>query len=72
MRLIKTKPTEWQGNGFGTNNAEWVVKDADYISVRKFLSDWVAIDNNTGERIARAWTKKELLDILNQKLTTQN
>lgn len=64
MKLVKAKCTQWNGNGFGTSPAEWVVEGAEYITVKKFLSDWVAVDTNTGKRLARAWTRKELIEIL--------
>lgn len=77
VKLVKTESAEWQGNGFGSETAEWVVKGQENIAIRKLSSFWFAV--NTSEyalingakvvkKIARANTKKELLEILSEKL----
>ena len=77
VKIVKTQTAEWQGNGFGSQTAEWVVKGQENIALRKLGSLWFAV--NTSEyalingvkvlkKIAKANTKKELIEILNEKL----
>ena len=78
LKLTKTKETVWNGNGFGASTAEWVVVGYENIAVRKLGINWFAV--NTGEyaiiggrkvnkKIAKAETKKALMEILSAKLS---
>ena len=77
LKLTKTKTTEWAGNGFGTNTAEWVVVGFENIAVRKLGINWFAVDTNeyacvngrkVNKKIAKADTKAALIEVLNSKL----
>jgi len=78
IKLTKTKTTSWNGNGFGSDSAEWVVKGHEHIAIEQLGGKWVALDstkivlNHAGlemrKRIASAFTKKDLLDVLVAKL----
>lgn len=84
LKLTKSKSTEWLGNGMGTASAEWVVKGHEHIEIRQLGYDWMAFDTNKkftahyvndvpvmrDTRIASAYTKRELLEILSTKLET--
>jgi len=74
MKLTKAKSTYWNGNGFGTSAAEWVVKGNENISVTKSSSlGWVARDtNNNNAMICRAEDKPYLLTKLENKLAALN
>ena len=65
IRLTKAKSTQWNGNGMGTANAEWVVADDPTIAIRN-LSQWCAIKD--GEVIATGSTRARLLSHLSRKL----
>ena len=64
IKLKKEKERAWQGNGMGTDAAEWTVADEPSISVIKpSQSDyWKAFQDK--KIIAEAPTKKELLEKL--------
>jgi len=64
LRLKKAKVTQWQGNGFGTNPAEWVLKDYPYIGIRKLSTGWWAIYLDTNAKICRRNTRADLLEAL--------
>lgn len=68
VKLTKSKGSEWQGNGFGSSAAEWVVKGAEHIAVRRLVGNWYAIDTNTNTKIARGFDKAMLLEVLSEKL----
>lgn len=61
LRLRKTKPTLWNGNGFGTSAAEWTLADHPGWTVSK-VYDWEA--HHTDGRRVSAYTRKELLEKL--------
>jgi polygalacturonase len=67
VKLKKTKSVSWNGYGFGNSSAEWVVDGHEHLKVLQ-LNDWVAIDTNTGKRVARGYSKKMLLQILQEKI----
>lgn len=78
IRLTKTKTTEWAGNGFGTNTAEWVVAGQEHIAVRKLGINWFAVDTSeyaiidgrkVTKKIAKADTKSGLVAVLAAKLS---
>ena len=66
IKLTKTHPTQWNGNGMGYDPADWVIKGAEHIAIRK-LNLWWAIDTTKpqGERrIAYGHTRAELISKL--------
>lgn len=76
IKLTKNQATQWNGNGFGSSAADWVVKGRENIAVRKLGGAWFALDTNEPalikgvkipKKIARAQTKTELLDLLCRK-----
>ena len=83
LKLTKLKSTEWLGNGMGTASAEWVVKGHEHIEIRQLGYDWMAFDTSKkfiahilngvpverDTRIASAYTKRDLLEILSTKLS---
>ena len=77
IKLTKAKAAEWNGNGFGNSNAEWVVVGFENIAVRKLGFNWFAVDTSeyaiinghkVSKKIAKADTKSALLDVLTTKL----
>lgn len=77
LKLTKTKSSQWMGNGFGNDNAEWVVVGYENIAVKKLGFYWFAVDLNeytmfnnrqVNKKIARSETKKGLLEILADKI----
>lgn len=62
IKLVKSKSTQWAGNGFGSAPAQWVVKSAPGISIVKLSVNWYAIEN--GAKIARGFDKAMLLETL--------
>ena len=64
IKLTKTAGTQWNGNGFGVSSAEWVIKGAEHIAVRKLCGNWYAIDINTNRKIARGFDRAMLLEVL--------
>ena len=78
IKLVKKQSTQWMGTGFGSNSAEWVVKGQENIALRQLGSLWFALDTNEYsfvngwkrfKKIARANTRKELLEVLSNKLS---
>ena len=71
IKLTKTRPTVWRGNGMGTDSAEWVVKGAEHITVLQIASGWIARDDSIRNEhgfsrvIARADRKADLVNKLN-------
>ena len=77
IKLVKKQSAEWQGNGFGSQTAEWVVKNQENIAIRKLGTLWCAVDTSEyalmngakfPKKIAKANTKPELVEILTEKL----
>ena len=78
IKLTKTKPSIWQGNGFGNSTAVWAVKGHEHIVVEKLLSQWWARDysqmytNQHGFEVpafvAKRSTKKDLVEALSEIL----
>ena len=68
MKLKKLKSTQWAGNGFGTDAAEWQVVGTDIV-IRKGVSRWSAVKD--GAMFARADTRSELLEVVEAKLSKQ-
>jgi hypothetical protein len=64
--LKKANFTVWHGNGLGTTTAEWTVKGCEHIAVRQLGTTWVATDTSTGVRIAVAYTRKTLIEKLDE------
>ncbi|AXQ69981.1 hypothetical protein HOU03_gp287 [Caulobacter phage CcrSC] len=58
LRLRKTKPTLWNGNGFGTSAAEWTLADYPGWSIYKSAGDWYA---RKGDLEVYAFHRKDLL-----------
>ena len=65
IKLQKSKGTVWNGYGFGTSSAEWVVAKDPSISVRQVGTFWKAYQD--GEAIARGLDRKMCLEILASK-----
>lgn len=71
IKLTKSRPTAWRGNGMGTDSAEWVVKGAEHITVLQIASGWIARDDSTRAEhgvsrvIARADYRSDLVNKLN-------
>lgn len=71
IKLTKTRPTSWNGNGMGTDSAEWVVKGAEHIAVLNVGGRWIARDDSIRNEhgfsrvIARADYKHDLVHKLN-------
>lgn len=72
LKLTKLKNTQWMGNGMGTATAEWAVKGHEHIQLRQVGYAWMAFDTRQElhTRLARAYTRRELLEILFTKLET--
>ncbi len=77
IKLEKMKPTMWQGNHLGTSAAEWTVIGRPDILIYKSagFGGWKAsIPREDCERrrkvIAMAETRKELVEILELRLST--
>ena len=71
IKLVKSAPTGWGGNGFGNHSAEWVVKGSEHIVVfDRGGSDWVAFDTEQGKYIVRpfGWSRKEVIKQLEEEL----
>jgi len=80
VKLVKEQSTQWNGNGFGSNTAQWVVKGQENIALRQLGYFWFALNTNeyafvNGIKrfkiIARANTRKELVEKLTNKLTME-
>ena len=73
LKLKKVNSSKWAGNGMGIANADWVVDGFENISITNFAGMWHALDsdkigNFPATRIACADTRKELIEILSNKL----
>jgi len=66
LKLKKVNSSKWAGNGMGIANADWVVDGSENISITNFAGMWHAKDSD--KRIASADTRKELIEILSNKL----
>jgi len=66
IKLTKKADANWAGNGFGNEAAEWVVKGAEDIVVRKSGFGWVATENGT-RIVSGRGTKKEVIAELEWK-----
>lgn len=69
IKLTKSKPAQWNGNGMGTDSAEWVVKGNEHIAVLQVAGRWIAKDTTIEEGsqvIARADYKHDLINTLNR------
>ena len=66
IKLTKKTDAFWAGNGFGNEAAEWVVKGAEDIVVRKSGSGWIATENGT-RIVSGRGTKKEVIAELEWK-----
>jgi len=78
IKLTKTQEATWNGNGFGTTTADWVVVGYENIAVRKLGINWFAVDTSeyaliggrkVNKKIAKADTKSDLVKILTAKLS---
>jgi len=71
IKLTKSKPAQWNGNGMGTDSAEWVVKGNEHIAVLQVAGRWIAKDTSIRTKdgfsqvIARADYKADLINKLN-------
>ena len=71
IKLTKVRGQSWNGNGMGTDSAEWVVKGAEHIAVLKIASGWIARDDSKpmelgrGRIIARSDYRRDLINKLN-------
>ena len=70
ISLTKKTAAQWNGNGFGSSTAEWVVKDHEHIEVFKLGFYWIASDTGHGmkRKICRADTKWEVVAKLSAEL----
>jgi hypothetical protein len=68
IKLTKTSATSWNGNGFGSSAAEWAVKGQEHIVLRQLGVGWTAINTESNQRIAKAYTKKDLCEVLATKI----
>ena len=68
IRLIKKSATAWNGNGFGSSAAEWAVKGHEHIVLRQLGVGWTAINTESNQRIANAYKKKDLCEVLSVKI----
>jgi hypothetical protein len=78
IKLTKTQEATWNGNGFGTTTADWVVVGYENIAVRQLGISWFAVDTSefaiingrkVNKKIAKAETKRDLVKILTSKLS---
>jgi hypothetical protein len=66
IKLTKKTDAYWAGNGMSNEAAQWVVKGAEDIVVRKSGFGWVATENGT-RIVSGRGTKKEVLEELEWK-----
>ena len=66
LKLKKVNSSKWDGNGMGISKADWVIDGHENISITNFAGMWHAKDDD--KRIANAYTRKELIEILSNKL----
>ena len=62
LRLTKAAPTIWNGNGFGTQAAQWTLRDFSGWSIWQAGTQWVA-RHSTGKEV-RGDTRAALLEKL--------
>ena len=65
VKLKKSKAQSWNGQGFGTSSAQWVVAKDPSISVRQVGGDWKAFQGDVA--IARGFDRAMCLEILAKK-----
>lgn len=70
LKLTKKSAAQWNGNGFGSSTAEWVVKDHEHIEVFQLGLYWVATDtaNGMNRKICRGDTKADVVAQLTAEL----
>ena len=70
IKLTKKTDAQWNGNGFGSSTADWVVKGHEHVEVFKLGFYWIAVDTAHGmnRRICRADTKNEVVEKLSAEL----
>lgn len=77
IKLKKTAPAIWQGNGEGYGSACWGIVGHPNIEISQFAGMWQAMDTSDGadlngqrlrRRIAAADTRRELVAILEHRL----
>lgn len=70
IKLKKIAATQWNGNGLGTAAAGWCVVGNENIVIEKLSMYWIASDTSNGmdRRIARGYSRKDLLEILETKI----
>jgi len=70
IALTKKTAAQWNGNGFGSSTAGWVVKGHEHIEVFKLGFYWIATDTAHGmnRKICRADTKAEVIAKLSAEL----
>jgi hypothetical protein len=78
IKLTKVRGQSWNGNGMGTDTAEWVVKGAEHIAVLKVADRWIARDDSVRKEhgisriIARSDYKRDLINKLNLIYMTES
>jgi hypothetical protein len=65
VKLKKLKAQSWNGYGFGTSTAQWVVAKNPAIAIRQVGSFWKAIEN--GVVISRGLDRAMCLESLAEK-----
>ena len=73
LRLERSKPTQWNGNGIGTSSAEYrVVGSSNIVVYNKGIgcADWVAQNTENLVFIVKAygWKKSEVVSQLEKYL----
>jgi len=70
VRIVKTAPRQWQGNGSGTSSASWGVQDRPEIRIRREAGLWIAIGAGVGR--AAAESRQGLEQIITYKLENRS
>ena len=71
IKLTKVRGQSWNGNGMGTDAAEWVVKGAEHLKVLKLNDRWICRDDSRRKEhgysriVAKATYKRDLIVELN-------
>lgn len=70
IKLKKIAAAKWNGNGLGNSAADWCVVGNENIVIEKLSMYWIARDTSNGmdRRIARGYSRKDLLEILETKI----
>jgi hypothetical protein len=70
LKLTKKSAAQWNGNGFGSSTAEWVVKGHENIEVFQLGLYWIAADTAHGmnRKICRGDTKADVVAQLTAEL----